>query len=87
MTIEHNGQEIEYKEIQKIHEALMQINGAMRRLNIDTDEVELTLPKEEFVYIKHVIELTDNHNFKKYYKSLSDIKFKLGGMLIKKGGV
>jgi len=79
-----NGQQEEYKQIQNIQDALMNINGSFKRLNIDTQQVELSLPSEDFNYLKLVIENTDEHKFKKFYQSVSKECFVLAGIRVVK---
>ena len=80
------GQEKEYKEIQKFFESLLSADGALKRLDVNTDDVYIAMKSSDFEYITHVIELTDTHNFSKFYKRLSDNEFVLGGFKVKRGG-
>ena len=39
------GQQQELNELNKILQSLLQINGSLRRLNTETDEMSIVLPK------------------------------------------
>ena len=75
-------------ELNKILQALLQINGSVRKLNIDADEVYVVLPKADWNYIVSVVDQGKGHKFYKFYsKKESDNFFKLGNIKIKHSGV
>lgn len=80
------GQEKEYQQIQKFFESLLQMDGALRRLNCDTQQSYIAMKSDDFSYITSIIELTNTHNFSKFYKRISDDEFTLGGFIVKRGG-
>ena len=78
----------EQVEFNKILQALLQINGSVRKLNIDADEVYVVLPKADWNYIVSVADQGKGHKFYKFYsKKESDNFFKLGNIKIKHSGV
>ena len=77
----------EQVEFNKILQALLQINGSVRKLNIDADEVYVVLPKADWNYIVSVADQGKGHKFYKFYsKKESDNFFRLGGVKVKCGG-
>lgn len=80
------GQEIEYQQVQKFFESLLQMDGALRRLYCDTQQSYIAMKSEDFTYITSIIELTNTHNFSKFYKRISDDEFTLGVFTVKRGG-
>ena len=75
-------------ELNKILQALLQINGSVRKLNIDADEVYVVLPKSDWNYIVSGADQGKGHKFYKFYsKKESDNFFRLGGVKIKHSGV
>ena len=75
-------------ELNKILQALLQINGSVRKLNIGADEVYVVLPKSDWNYIVSVADQGKGHKFYKFYsKKESDNFFKLGNIKIKHSGV
>ena len=81
-----NGQEKEYQQVQKFFDSLMQMDGALLRLNVDTQQTYIAMKSEDFTYISSIIELTDTHNFSKFYKRINEDEFVLGGFTVKRGG-
>ena len=80
------GQEKEYQQIQKFFESLLQMDGALRRLDCDTQQSYIAMKSEDFTYITTIIELTNTHNFSKFYKRINQDEFSLGGFKVKRGG-
>lgn len=80
------GQEREYQQVQKFFESLLQMDGALRRLYCDTQQSYIAMKSEDFTYITSIIELTNTHNFSKFYKRISDDEFTLCGFTVKRGG-
>ena len=75
-------------ELNKILQSLLQVNGSLKRLNIETDEVYVVLPKADWNYIVSVADQGKGHKFYKFYsKKESDNFFRLGGVKVKCGGV
>ena len=85
VDVNYLGQTQEYLEIQKFFEGLLQTHAALRRLDVSTNECYISLVSYQFEYLTHVIELTDTHNFSKFYKRVNDDVFILGGMTVKRG--
>ena len=72
------------KETQALHDlqkALLSINGANRRLGINTNEVVIILPRHDFSYFKNVLE-SGNAGLAKFYIHIDDDSFKLSGITI-----
>ena len=72
------------KDIQALHDlqkALLSINGACRRLGINTEGVVIILPRHDFSYFKNVLE-SGNAGLAKFYINLDDDSFKLSGITI-----
>ena len=77
------------KEIQALHDlqkALLSINGAGRRLGINTEEVVIILPRHDFSYFKNVLE-SGNAGLAKFYIRIDDDTFKLSGITISRNKV
>ena len=77
------------KEIQALHDlqkALLSINGAGRRLGINTNEVVIILPRHDFSYFKNVLE-SGNAGLAKFYIHVDDDSFKLSGITISRNKV
>ena len=69
------------KEIQDLQKALLQINGSLLRLGINTNEVVIILPRHDFSYFKNVLE-SGNGSLAKFYIPVDDDSFKLSGITI-----
>ena len=72
------------KEIQALHDlqkALLSINGASRRLGINTEEVVIILPRHDFSYFKNVLE-SGNGSLAKFYIHIDNDSFKLSGITV-----
>ena len=72
------------KETQALHDlqkALLSINGASRRLGINTEEVVIILPRHDFSYFKNVLE-SGNAGLAKFYINIDNDSFKLSGITI-----
>ena len=66
--------------LQDLQKALLSINGASRRLGINTEEVVIILPRHDFSYFKNVLE-SGNAGLAKFYIHIDD-SFKLSGITI-----
>ncbi len=64
-----------------LQKALLSINGASRRLGINTEEVVIILPRHDFSYFKNVLE-SGNAGLAKFYIPVDDDTFKLSGITI-----
>ena len=74
---EYLGQLAEIEELNKILQSLLQINGSLRRLNTETDEVSIVLPKLDWLYIVRIIEQNKTSKVGKFYsKEVGDNFFK-----------
>ena len=81
------GQQHELNELDKILQSLLQINGSLKRLNTETDEVSILLPKLDWLYIVRIIEQNKTSKVGKFYsKEFGDNFFKLGNIKIKHSG-
>ena len=67
--------------LQDLQKALLSINGAGRRLGINTEEVVIILPRHDFSYFKNVLE-SGNAGLAKFYIHIDDDTFKLSGITI-----
>ena len=78
------GQQQECKELDSILKSLLQLNGSFKRMDIETDEVSIVLPKLDWLYIVRIIEQNKTSKVGKFYsKGESDNFFKLGNIKIK----
>ena len=76
---EHN--KLSEDEIFKLKNTLLQLNGALLRLGISTNEVVIILPRHDFSYFKNVLE-SGNAGLSKFYIPVDDDSFKLSGITI-----
>ena len=67
--------------LQDLQKALLSINGASRRLGINTEEAVIILPRHDFSYFKNVLE-SGNGSLAKLYIHIDDDSFKLSGITI-----
>ena len=81
---EYLGQQQECKELDSILKSLLQLNGSFKRMDIETDEVSIVLPKLDWLYIVRIIEQNKTSKVGKFYsKEVGDNFFKLGNIKIK----
>ena len=71
----------EILEFDKLKSALLQINGSLLRLGINTNEVVIILPRHDFSYFKNVLE-SGNAGLAKFYIPVDEDTFKLSGIII-----
>ena len=64
-----------------LRKALLSLNGASRRLGINTEEVAIILPRHDFSYFKNVLE-SGNGSLAKFYIPVDVDSFKLSGITI-----
>lgn len=64
-----------------LRKSLLSLNGASRRLGINTEEVVIILPRHDFSYFKNVLE-SGNAGLAKFYIPVDDDSFKLSGITI-----
>ena len=76
---EHN--KLSEEEIVKLKNTLLQLNGALLRLGVNTEEVVIILPRHDFSYFKNVLE-SGNGSLAKFYISVDADSFKLSGITI-----
>lgn len=76
----------EILEFDKLKSALLQINGSLLRLGINTEEVAIILPRHDFSYFKNVLE-SGNSGLAKFYIHIDDDSFKLSGITISRNKV
>lgn len=80
------GQQQECKELDSILQSLLQINGSFKRMNIETDEIYITIPKLDYAYILRVAEQNKTGKFYKFFSyNENDGYFKLGNIKVKQG--
>ena len=77
------GQEAECKELNNLLESLLTINGCLRRLDCETQDVYLTLPRNDLHYIMRVAEQNPNGKFFKFYKRKGEDEFMLGSIKVR----
>ena len=83
---EYLGQQQECKELDSILQSLLQINGSFKRLNFETDEIYVTIPKLDYAYILRVAEQNKTGKFYKFFSyNEGDGYFKLGNIKVKQG--
>ena len=71
----------ETQALQDLQKALLSINGASRRLGINTEEAVIILPRHDFSYFKNVLE-SGNGSLAKFYIPVDVDSFKLSGITI-----
>ena len=71
----------EILEFDKLKSALLQINGSLLRLGINTEDVVIILPRPDFSYFKNVLE-SRNAGLAKFYIPIDVDSFKLSGITI-----
>ena len=76
----------EILEFDKLKSALLQINGSLLRLGINTEEAVIILPRHDFSYFKNVLE-SGNGSLSKFYIPVDDDSFKLSGITISRNKV
>ena len=76
----------EILEFDKLKRALLQINGSLLRLRINTNEVVIILPRHDFSYFKNVLE-SGNAGLSKFYIPVDDDSFKLSGITVSRNKV
>ena len=76
----------EIQALQDLQKALLSINGAGRRLGINTEEVVIILPRHDFSYFKNVLE-SGNAGLAKFYIHIDVDTFKLSGITISRNKV
>lgn len=80
------GQNLEVDEMNKILQSLLQMNGSFMKLNIETDEIYITIPKMDYAYILRVAEQNKTGKFYKFFSyNENDGYFKLGNIKVKQG--
>ena len=77
----------ESEELNKILQSLLQVNGSLKRLNIETDEVYVVLPKADWNYIVKVIQQNKQGKVYKFFSiGENNTYFKLGNIKVVCGG-
>ena len=76
----------EIQALQDLQKALLSINGASRRLGVNTEEVVIILPRHDFSYFKNVLE-SSNAGLAKFYINVDVDSFKLSGITISRNRV
>ena len=71
----------EILEFDKLKSALLQINGSLLRLGVNTEDVVIILPRHDFSYFKNVLE-SGNGSLAKFYIPVDDDTFKLSGITV-----
>ena len=85
MTI-YLGQQRVCKELDSILQSLLQINGSLTRLDVQTDEIYITIPKMDYTYILRVVEQNKTGKFYKFFSyNEEDNFFKLGNIKVEQG--
>lgn len=80
------GQQQECKELDSILKSLLHLNGSFKRMDIETDEIYITIPKLDYAYILRVAEQNKTGKFYKFFSyNENDGYFKLGNIKVKQG--
>lgn len=80
------GQQQECKELESILQSLLQLNGSFKRMDVETDEIYITIPKMEYNYILRVAKQNSASRFYKFFSyNENDRYFKLGNIKVKQG--
>ena len=69
-----------------LRKALLSLNGASRRLGINTEEVVIILPRHDFSYFNNVLE-SGNAGLAKFCIPVDVDSFKLSGITISRNKV
>ena len=69
------GQEMEFKAVQGLYDGMLKVSSSLLKLGIKDSDYELLIDDQQFEYLVSLIELTDTHNFKKFYKRSDDDSF------------
>ena len=78
----------ESEDLNKILQSLLTINGSLKKMDIDTDEMFITLPKLDWTYIVKVIQQNKQGKVYKFFSmGEKDTYFKLGNIKVVCGGV
>ena len=64
-----------------LRKALLSVNGAIRRLGRDKDEMVVVLPNDDWVYFNNVLS-SGVSSFSNFYISISDYEFTLSGVKV-----
>ena len=76
----------ESEDLNKILQSLLTINGALKKMDINTDEIYITIPKLDYAYILRVTEQNKTGKFYKFFSyNKDDGYFKLGNIKVKQG--
>jgi len=81
---EHN--KLSEDEIFKLKNTILQLNGALLRLGVNTEDVVIILPRHDFSYFKNVLE-SGNGSLAKFYIPIDNDSFKLSGITISRNKV
>ena len=81
---EHN--KLSEEDVVKLKNTLLQLNGALLRLGINKEDTYIVLPKSDWVYFNNVLS-SGQSSMSKYYQSVSDNQFTLGGISIAYGAM
>ena len=81
---EHN--KLSEEEIVKLKNTLLQLNGALLRLGVNTEEVVIILPRHDFSDFKNVLE-SGNGSLAKFYIHGDVDTCKLSGITISRSKV
>ena len=65
---EHINLVDELKELSKIKDSLLQLNGSFDRLGINNEEYSLNLVSYQLDYLERIIESNKNSSVNKFYK-------------------
>ena len=85
--VSYSGQQQEQKELDSILQSLLQLNGSLRRLDLDTEDFYIILPSSDWNYITRIIEQNKTSKVGKFYsKDLDSKYFKLGNIKVVCGG-
>lgn len=86
--VEFSGQRQEQKELESILQSLLQINGSLKRLDLETEDFYITLPSSDWNYLTRIIEQNKTSKVGKFYsKDLDSKYFKLGNIKVVCGGI
>ena len=69
------GQEMEFKAVQGLYDGMLKVSSSLLKLGIKDSDYELVIDDQQFEYLVSLIELTDVHNFKKFYRRIDNDTF------------
>ena len=81
---EHN--KLSEEDVVKLKNTLLQLNGALLRLDIGKEDTHIVLPKSDLVYFNNVLS-SGQSSMSKYCQSVNSKRFTLSGISVNYGAI